>query len=61
VKPDGKTIVFESPALISPPPESEPTGSARGSKRTHPPTQLWTISVPESLRARLCVSGAPCR
>ena len=59
--PDGRTIVFESPALISPPLPGEETGSARASKRTHPPTQLWTISVPESLRQRLCMPGAPCR
>lgn len=59
--PDGKTIVFESPGQISPPPEGEETGSARVAKRTHPPTQLWTISVPESLRQRLCMPGAPCR
>jgi TolB protein len=59
--PDGKLIIFESPAQISAPLEGEESGAPGASKRRHPPTALWTISVPESLRQRLCVSGAPCR
>jgi TolB protein len=59
--PDGKSIVFESPTLLAVPLEEEPAGAPGARKRRHPPTQLWTINVPESLRQRLCVSGAPCR
>ena len=59
--PDGKSIVFESPALFPAPPEAQETAVPGALKRRHPPTQLWTINVPEILRQRLCVPGGPCR